>query len=366
MTRIKKSESSSKISPAAAKSGPDHRFTGLDRRRFLTYLSLMAVTPPALAQSPVPVAVQKIHSFDIRVSDVNRSLKFYQDLFGAPVQARRGEQVMLRVGDGPHFFSLSPVAAGEQPGFSHIGLSVADFDVDRVRSQLENFGIRQASSPQRLEDRLALASTSWVKEYGATRELYFADREGIIYHLSSEAYCGGSGVLGETCSNAEAAPGPGMLRLVDYSHFTNFMGNRDRANDFYTRAFGKSYQAYQGPTSPVIGVGDGVQFLMYVGGDTPGTPEAPGRIDHVCFSVTNFDVETILAQLTDYGLSAREDPSDTQAMMHWISMRMPNRGGAEGGTPELYFSDPDGIRIQLQDTGYCGGTGYLGDDCPPL
>jgi hypothetical protein len=53
-------------------------------------------------------------------------------------------------------------------------------------------------------------------------------------------------------------------------------------------------------------------------------------------------------------------------MMHWISMRMPNRGGAEGGTPELYFSDPDGIRIQLQDTGYCGGTGYLGDDCPPL
>jgi catechol 2,3-dioxygenase-like lactoylglutathione lyase family enzyme len=258
---------------------------------------------------------------------------------------------MLRVGDGPHFFSLSPVAAGERPGFSHIGLSVADFNVDSVRSQLENFGIRQARSPQRLEDRLALASTSWVKEYGATRELYFADREGIIYHLSSEAYCGGSGVLGETCSDVEAAPGPGIFRLVDYSHFTNFMGNRDRANDFYTRAFGKSYQAYQGPSSPVIGVGDGIQFLMYVGGDVPGTPEAPGRIDHVCFSVTNFDVETILAQLTDYGLSAREDPSDTQAMMHWISMRMPNRGGAEGGTPELYFSDPDGIRIQLQDAG---------------
>ena len=39
--------------------------------------------------------------------------------------------------------------------------------------------------------------------------------------------------------------------------------------------------------------------------------------------------------------------------MHWISMRMPNRGGAEGGTPELYF-DPDGLRIQLQDRSYCG------------
>lgn len=326
----------------------------------------MAVAPSALAQSPEPVAVQKIHSFDIKVSDVDRSLKFYQDIFGAPIQARRGEQVMLRVGDGPHFFSLSPVAEGEQPGFSHIGLSVANFDVDRVRTQLEEFGIRRASPPANPEDRLSLASTSWIKEVGSTRELYFADREGIVYHLSSEAYCGGSGALGETCANVEAAPGPGMLGLVDYSHFTNFMANRDRANNFYTNAFGKSFQAYQGPASPVIGVGDGIQFLMYVGGAVPGVPDRPGRIDHVCFSVESFNVETILAQLTDYGLRARENPEDTQAMMHWISMRMPNRGGAEGGTPELYFSDPDGIRIQLQDPGYCGGTGYLGDDCPPL
>ena len=56
----------------------------------------------------------------------------------------------------------------------------------------------------------------------------------------------------------------------------------------------------------------------------------------------------------------------TQPFMHWISMRMPNRGGAEGGTPELYFSDPDGVRIQLQDPTYCGGGGYLGDSCLPL
>jgi hypothetical protein len=42
---------------------------------------------------------------------------------------------------------------------------------------------------------------------------------------------------------------------------------------------------------------------------------------------------------------------------------MPNRGGAEGGTPELYFSDPDGIHVQLQEPSYCGGTGYLGNDC---
>jgi hypothetical protein len=49
--------------------------------------------------------------------------------------------------------------------------------------------------------------------------------------------------------------------------------------------------------------------------------------------------------------------------MHYVTRRMPDRGGAPGGTPELYFTDPDGILLQLQDVSYCGGGGYLGDEC---
>jgi hypothetical protein len=45
-------------------------------------------------------------------------------------------------------------------------------------------------------------------------------------------------------------------------------------------------------------------------------------------------------------------------------MRMENRGGAKEGTPELYFTDPDNIRIQIQDVSYCGGSGRLGQICP--
>ena len=51
------------------------------------------------------------------------------------------------------------------------------------------------------------------------------------------------------------------------------------------------------------------------------------------------------------------------ALRHYTSMRMENRGGAPGGTPELYFTDPDGLLMQLQDTTYCGGWGFLGDVC---
>ena len=97
-----------------------------------------------------------------------------------------------------------------------------------------------------------------------------------------------------------------------------------------------------------------------------GPPTQPGRIDHVCLSVEDFDVDAIIADLEDYGFTARESASNTPPLVHWISMRMPNRGGIEGGTPEVYFSDPDGIRIQVQDASYCGGGGYLGDICEPL
>ena len=46
-----------------------------------------------------------------------------------------------------------------------------------------------------------------------------------------------------------------------------------------------------------------------------------------------------------------------------VRMRGPESGGAPGGTPELYFGDPDGIVVQLQDTTYCGGSGILGSTC---
>ena len=55
----------------------------------------------------------------------------------------------------------------------------------------------------------------------------------------------------------------------------------------------------------------------------------------------NFDADAVLKQLTDRGMKGN------------IRLR--------GDTKELYFTDPDGIRVQLQDVKYKGGTGPLGD-----
>jgi hypothetical protein len=75
-----------------------------------------------------------------------------------------------------------------------------------------------------------------------------------------------------------------------------------------------------------------------------------------------FDETGILDALTKYGLKDRGE-TPVGPLMHYVSRRMPARGGAEGGTPEVYFTDPDGILMQLQDNSYCGGGGYLGSEC---
>jgi hypothetical protein len=79
----------------------------------------------------------------------------------------------------------------------------------------------------------------------------------------------------------------------------------------------------------------------------------------------NFDPTTITKLLVSYGLKQQEGQGRSP-LVTYISLRMPNRGGAEGGTPELYFTDPDGLAIQIQDVKYCGGGGFLGEVCPPL
>ncbi len=341
------------------------------RRRFIKELSALTLAGASgltLAQvaPPNPIALAKLHSFGLLVSDLDRSLEFYQAVFGAQIQARQEDSLVLRIGAGPKFFRLAQASAGQSPGITHIGLGIVNFSLEGVIRQLDLFGLSALDSPPG-HDSLEGAMGYWVERRNdITADLYMRDIEGITYHLSSLNHCGGLGVDGEQCTAAEPSPVAGMFKLTDLSHFTTFLSNKDRANKFYTETFGRRFQAYQGENFPIIGVGDGLQFLMYVGGSDNEAPLRPGRIDHVCFNMENFSVDGILQQLSSYGLTARASASESGPLLHWVSMRMPNRGGAEGGTPEVYFSDPDGISIQLQDIGYCGGGGYLGDSCPPL
>ena len=70
----------------------------MTRRELLVSLPALALAPRVLAQSK-PTIVQKGFShFTPAVSDLKRSVDFYQSHFGMPIQARQGDAVILRIG----------------------------------------------------------------------------------------------------------------------------------------------------------------------------------------------------------------------------------------------------------------------------
>jgi catechol 2,3-dioxygenase-like lactoylglutathione lyase family enzyme len=353
-------------------------FTSLDTR--LTRRSLLLSLPAIAAARSVLMAqgssTLKIRAFNhmtISVSDPRRTLDFYQGLFGMPVQAHQGATTLLRVGDGPQFIAVS--AAGSNPvGINHYCVTIEDFNVDRVLKVLADHGITRAEgtggglSGGAMKVRVRMRGPESGGAPGGTPEIYVGDPDGIVVQLQDPRYCGGGGVLGDVCS-PEPSPKPGLIKLKEYNHFTVFATDAKRSNQFYKDVFGAGIRSYQGPTSPTNAVGSSTAFLMYAGGaaPAPGATPRPASINHVCLNMENFNPDQVIKTLESYGIKPRESQGGPVGpLRHYISMRMENRGGAKEGTPELYFTDPDGILLQLQDVKYCGGGGYLGDSCPAV
>lgn len=348
----------------------------LTRRQLLRSIPVLALGPRAFAQSAgPPIRVRGINHVTLSVSDVKRSVDFYQGLFGMPVISRQGMTANLQIGAGPQFLGVSPAGANA-PTINHICLGVDDFNVDRITAVLSQRGITRTDAagnaggggpgggPMKMRVRMRGPEAGGARE--GTPELYFSDPDGVLMQLQDPQYCGGGGALGNMCPPPEPSPKKGLLALRGWSHCTIFGSDGARANSFYQDLFGLRVQAYQGPAAPVLGVG-GVQFLMFAGGGGRGrasTGAPGGSINHLCMSMDGFEPATVISALESYGIKPRGSAQGPPGpLVHYISMRMENRGGAKEGTPELYFTDPDGLLIQIQDAKYCGGAGVLGEVC---
>lgn len=334
------------------------------RRKFLTRTASLggALAYPGMlfAQMQGALQVEKLNFLEISVANPARSLAFYQELFGFPVQSVSGDSTVLKIGSENQFMTIRPILDNETPRITTLGYSVPDFSPDRILDTLEANGFRKTVAPDISWPGIEFPMTTWTRSNGEATEVYFSDARGLIVRLTDTSWCGGGGPLGNVCNAPEAAP-DGMIHLDEINHFTCFVNDGAGANVFYQELFGLEIQAFQGPNSPVTGIGDGKQFVMYAGPLREGG-NTPANIHHASFNMTGFMVDDVLETLTDYGLSDRAE-RQTGPMMHYISLRMPPRGGVEGGTPEVYFTDPDGILMQIQDITYCGGGGYLGEVC---
>src|SRR6185503_9820605 len=214
------------------------------RRDFLKSLPALAAAPRLLAQAPGSplIPVRALNHMTLSVSDPKRSIDFYQGLFGMPIQARQGQTTLLRIGAGPQFLALSGAGANGKPSINHYCLTVDNFDADRALAALAKVGVTRAEGPGGglsggpLKARVRMRGPESGGAPGGTPELYFGDPDGIVVQL----------------------------------------------------------QARQGPNAPLLGVGTGVQFLMFTGGagagraGAPAAPPRPASINHVCMNMENF------------------------------------------------------------------------------
>ena len=321
----------------------------LPRRDVLLALSMAAAVPRALAQgASSPIVTRRLNNVMIAVSDLGRSIAFYQKLFGAPVQ--QNGIAVFRVGGGPHFFALKQTANGAKPGYLSFGMTVDDFDAQRLMMTLASLG--------------AIGAQIVPRE--GTPELFVPDPDGIKIQLQHVAYGYGSGPRGDVLPPAPRnAQGP-ALQLKSLNHVTLTTTNGMRSQDFYQRVFGLPIQTRQG-AGAILRIGAGPENVVMGGGNNPNAN--PG-INHACVTMDNFDPNRVMGILIENGLTPIE--YGNAALIKPLTCRVrlrqrANNGGgptSPWGTAELYFNDPDNIPMQIQDVSYCGGSGWLGQICP--
>jgi catechol 2,3-dioxygenase-like lactoylglutathione lyase family enzyme len=135
---------------------------------------------------------------------------------------------------------------------------------------------------------------------------------------------------------AASAAEPAIETVKQLNHVTVFVRDVQKSVEFYQGLFGMPILT---PQPPGFNLRAGSNFL----GIYPAQDQAAG-INHFCLALDSFDADTILKKLRDRGLNG--------------SIRL------RGDTKELHFTDPDNIRVQLQDVSYRGGVGPLGNRDP--
>jgi catechol 2,3-dioxygenase-like lactoylglutathione lyase family enzyme len=321
----------------------------MTRRSALLALSAAIVSPRVMAQPKPVIETRRLNNVMIAVSNLERSTAFYEKLSGPPV--RQGEATVFRVGEGPHFFALMAARGGAKPEFLSYGMTVADFDAERVVRTLADLGFGGAQITRR----------------GDTSELFVPDPNGIKVQLAHTSYGYGSGARGDIFPPAPAAAAKPLFQLKTINHVTLTIANGPREKEFYQTAFGLPVRAMQG-AGATLAIGEGTDGVVF--NAAANNPNAISGINHVCYTIENFDPERVMAILIENGLAPIESgiPALVKPLTCWVRWRQrANNGGGPTsplGTPELYFTDPDNIRIQIQDVSYCGGSGRLGQICP--
>ena len=142
----------------------------ISRRGLLSALIPMLAAAPAFAADDT-LTVRSLNHVTLFVSDIERSRRFYQDLFTAPVVSKQANGINIAAGSAS-FVGLYKGGPNSSPSINHFCLGI-DGTVEGARALLDKHGVK-----------------SNVRDRDGVKELYFRDLDNIMVQLQNVDYRG--------------------------------------------------------------------------------------------------------------------------------------------------------------------------------
>lgn len=142
----------------------------LSRRQLASALAALVATGAQAAPSAPDFRAVSVNHVTLRVSDVARSTKFYQEVFGMPLKTESPTLKLLALNKNC-FFGVegTEVAGGKSPAVDHFSLGIQGFKLDDAVAKLKKRGIQSDVSKESLK---------------------FNDADGITVQLNAPDYPG--------------------------------------------------------------------------------------------------------------------------------------------------------------------------------
>ena len=150
-------------------------------------------------------------------------------------------------------------------------------------------------------------------------------RRQLIASLLALTAAGGSTLV----SGQSAAP---VTKGRSMNHVSLSVNDVERSAEFYNRVLGLEVISRPANGGINMGLGDESFLGLY-------NLANPGGMHHLCIGVDAYDPDSLAEKLKGHGISANvnRDPANRTS-----------------GGDQLYFTDPDGILVQLAQHGYLG------------
>lgn len=255
------------------------RAARLDRREVLKALAVGAAAARLSASADAKrVNGVAINHVSYSSADYRKTRDFYANLLGFQVSEEDERQLYLWAGDA--LISAKNTPAATSPFIDHIGLTVDPWDLPAVEAALQERGLTARVSQNDPHDP-------------NHKSAFTRDPNGYLLQLGAP----------DLESKPAPQPSRAPLKAVGINHISYQCADYGKTRDFYaglldvpvTKDDGK--QAY-------LWFGDAFMVVRnYVGGNTKPV------IDHVAWTLAEWDKDRVAAELKRHGLDAQPDPS---------------------------------------------------------